>query len=148
MLLMQLVCCVRCTFVFVFPYCHSFSWDAGGVPVSWKTEEFASQRGEEHLRRTLLLVWCKDRDWNGSEDGARDCRHVCQVWGAWRVQNGPFPVYEPDAPPRVTEAKMGGAALGPIVFSLLFLLAAEWMLEPLLLPLDEDGPTEDLVCVV
>jgi hypothetical protein len=37
-----------------------FSWDAGGVPVSRKTEEFVSQRGEEHLRRTLLLVWCKD----------------------------------------------------------------------------------------
>jgi hypothetical protein len=26
------------------------------------------------------------------------------------VQNGPSPVYEPDAPPRVTEAKTGGAA--------------------------------------
>jgi hypothetical protein len=48
----------------------------------------------------------------------------------------------------VTEAKAGGAALGPIVFSLLFLLAVERMLEPLLLPLDTDGPTEDLVCVV
>ena len=84
-----------------------FSWDAGGVPVSWKTEEFASQRGEEHLRRTLLLVWCKDRDRNGSEDGARDCRHVCQVWGAWGVQNGPSPVYEPDAPPRGTDARTG-----------------------------------------
>jgi hypothetical protein len=51
------------------------------------------------------------------------------------------PLYEPDAPPRVTEAKTGGAALGSIVFSLLFLLAAvERMLEPLLLPLDKDGP--------
>jgi hypothetical protein len=125
-----------------------FSWDAGGVPVSWKTEEFASQRGEEHLRRTLLLVSCKDRDKNGSEDGARDCRHVCQVWGACGVQNGPSPMYEPDAPPRVTEAKTGGAALGPIVVSLLFLLGVERMLEPLLLPLDEGGPTEDLVCAV
>jgi hypothetical protein len=64
------------------------------------------------------------------------------------VHNGPSPVYEPDAPPRGTEAKTGGAALGPIVFSLLFLLAVERMLEPLLLPLDKDGPTEDLVCVV
>jgi hypothetical protein len=71
-----------------------------------------------------------------------------QVWGAWGVQNGPSTVYEPDAPPRVTEAKTGGAALGPIVLSLLFLLAVERMLEPLLLPLDKDGPTEDLVCVV
>ena len=63
------------------------------------------------------------------------------MWGAWGVQNGPSPVYEPDAPPRVTEAKTGGAALGSIVFSLLFLLAAvERMLEPLLLPLDKDGP--------
>jgi hypothetical protein len=52
------------------------------------------------------------------------------------------------APPRVIEAKKGGAALGPIVFSLLFLLAVERMPEPLLLPLDEDGPTEDQVCVV
>jgi hypothetical protein len=60
----------------------------------------------------------------------------------------PDTVYEPDAPPRVTEAKTGGAALGPIVLSLLFLLAVELMLEPLLLPLDEDGPTEDLVYVV
>jgi hypothetical protein len=75
-------------------------------------------------------VWCKDRDRNGSEDGARDCRHVCQV------QNGPSPVYESDAPPRVTEAKTGGVVLGPIVFSLLFLLAVERMLEPLLLPLE------------
>ena len=94
------------------------------------------------------MIWFPDRDRNGSEDGARDCRHVCQVWGAWGVQNGPSPVYEPDAPPRVTEAKTGGAARGPIVFSLLFLLAVERMLEPLLLPLDKDGPTEDLVCVV
>jgi hypothetical protein len=94
------------------------------------------------------MIWFPDRDRNGSEDGARGYRHVCQVWGAWRVQNGPSPVYEPDAPPRVTEAKTGGAALGPIVFSLLFLFAVERMLEPLLLPLDKDGPTEDLVCVV
>ena len=120
-----------------------FSWDAGSVPVSWKIEEFASQRGLEHLRRTLLLVWCKDRDRNGSEDSARDCKHVCQVWGVWGVQND-----KPNAPPRVTDAKTGGAALGPIVLSLLFLLAVERMLEPLLLPLDKDGPTEDLVCVV
>jgi hypothetical protein len=55
---------------------------------------------------------------------------------------------KPTAPPRVTDAKTGGAALGPIAFSLLFLLAVERMLEPLLLPLDEDGPTKDLVCVV
>jgi hypothetical protein len=68
--------------------------------------------------------------------------------GSWGVQNGPSPVYEPDAPPRVTEVKTGGATLGPIVLSLLFLLAVERMLEPLLLPLDKDGPTEDLVCVV
>jgi hypothetical protein len=34
------------------------------------------------------------------------------------------------------------------LFSLLFLLVVERMLKPLLLPLDEDGPTEDLVCVV
>jgi hypothetical protein len=69
-LLMQLVCCVRCTFVFVFPSCHRFFLGCWRRPVSWKTEEFASQRCEEHLRRTLLLVWCKDRDRNGSEDGA------------------------------------------------------------------------------
>jgi hypothetical protein len=93
-------------------------------------------------------VWSRDRDRNGSEVGARDCRHVCQVWGAWGVQNGPSPVYEPDAPPRVTDVKTREAALGPIVFSLLCLLAVERMLEPLLLPLDKDGPTEDLVCVV
>jgi hypothetical protein len=72
MLLMHLVCCVRCTFVFVFPSCHRFFLGC------WRqTEQFASQRGEEHLRRTLLLMWCKDRDRNGSEDAARDCRHVC-----------------------------------------------------------------------
>jgi hypothetical protein len=47
----------------------------------------------------------------------------------------------------VTDAKTGGAALGPIVLSLLFLLAVERMLEPLL-PLNREGPTEDLVCVV
>jgi hypothetical protein len=146
MLLIQLVCCIRCTFVFVFPSCHRFF--LGCVPVSWKTEEFASQRGEEHLRRTLLLVWCKDRDRNGSKDGARDCRHVCQVWGAWGVQNVQSPMYAPDAPPKVTEAKTGGAALGPIIFSLLYLLTVERMLEPLLLLQDEDIPTEDLVCVV
>jgi hypothetical protein len=91
-------------------------------------------------------MWCKNRDRNGSEDGTRDCRH--EVWGAWGVQNGPSPVYEPDAHPRVTDARTGGAALGPIVLYLLFLLlAVERMLESLLLPLDEDG-TEDLVCVV
>jgi hypothetical protein len=125
MLVMQLVCCVRFTFFFLLV--TGFSWDAGGVLVSWKTKEFASQRGEEHLRRTLLLVWCKDRDRNGSEDGARDCRHVCQVWGAWGV-----PCDQPNAAPRVTDAKTGGAALGHIVLSLLFLLAVERMLEPLL----------------
>jgi hypothetical protein len=102
-----------------------FSWDAGGVPVSWKIEKFASQRGEEHLRRTLLLVWCKDRDRNGSEDGARDCRHVCQACD------------KPNAPPRVTDTKTGGAALGPI--DLFAVLAG--CVTPLLLPLDKCGPT-------
>jgi hypothetical protein len=57
-------------------------------------------------------------------------------------------MYEPDALPRGTDAKTGGAVPVPIVLSLPFLLAVERMLEPLLLPLDEDGPTEDLVCVV
>ena len=55
---------------------------------------------------------------------------------------------KPDVPPRVTDAKTGGAALGPIVLSLLFLLAVERMLDPLLLPRDKDSPTEDLACVV
>ena len=43
----------------------------------------------------------------------------CQVWGAWGVQNGPSPVYEPDAPPRGTDARTGGPALGPADRSLL-----------------------------
>ena len=43
----------------------------------------------------------------------------CQVWGAWGVQNGPSPVCEPDAPPRGTDAKTGGPALGPADRSLL-----------------------------
>jgi hypothetical protein len=30
-----------------------------------------------------------------------------------RVQNGPSPVYEPDAPPRGTDSRTGGPALGP-----------------------------------
>jgi hypothetical protein len=68
---------------------------------------------------------------------------VCQVWTAWGV-----PCDKPSAPPRVTDAKTGGAALEPIVRSLHFLLAVERMLEPLLLPLNKDGSTEDLVCVV
>jgi hypothetical protein len=55
---------------------------------------------------------------------------------------------KPNASPRVTDAKTGGAALGPYFLSLLFLLAVERMLKPLLLPLDKDGSTEDLVCVV
>jgi hypothetical protein len=29
------------------------------------------------------------------------------VWGAWGVQNGEPSVYEPNAPPRGTNAKMG-----------------------------------------
>jgi hypothetical protein len=70
------------------------------------------------------------------------------VWEAWGVQDGPSTVYEPDAPPTGTDARTGEAALGPIVFSLLFLLAVERMLDPQLLPLDEDGWTEDLVWVV
>jgi hypothetical protein len=41
------------------------------------------------------------------------------VWGAWGVQNGPSPVYEPDAPPRGTDARTGGPALGPADRSLL-----------------------------
>ena len=58
------------------------------------------------------------------------------------------PTDKPDVPPRVTDAKTGGAALGPIVLSLLFLLAVERILEQLLLPRDKDSPTEDLACVV
>jgi hypothetical protein len=38
------------------------------------------------------------------------------------VRCGEHGVYKPDAPSRVTEAKTGGAALGIIVFSFLFLL--------------------------
>jgi hypothetical protein len=143
MLLMQLVCRVRCTFAFVFPSCHRFFLGC------WRRPGFLqdrgvrlSQRGKEHLQCTLLLAWCKDRVRNGFEDGARDCRHVCQVWGV--------PCDKPNAPPRVTDAKTGGAALGPIVLSLLLLLAVEhgcWS-RCYMLPLDKDGPTEDLVCVV
>jgi hypothetical protein len=33
------------------------------------------------------------------------CRRVQQVWGAWRVQNGPSPVNKQNAPPRGTDAK-------------------------------------------
>jgi hypothetical protein len=106
-----------------------FSLLVTGFP--WETEEFTSQRGGEHLGRTLLSVWCKDRDRNGSEDGACDCRHVCQVWSTWGV-----PCEKPNAPPRVTDAKTGGAARRPIFLSLL---------EPLLLSLDKNDPTEDLV---
>jgi hypothetical protein len=94
-------------YICLFLFCllvTGFSWDAGGVPVSCKTEEFASQRGEEHLRCTLLLMWCNDRDRNGSEDGACDCIHVCQVWGAWES-----PVTNRTRPPRVTDAKSEGA---------------------------------------
>jgi hypothetical protein len=57
-------------------------------------------------------------------------------------------VYEPDAPPRGTDARTGGHALGPAAALFFLLLTVERMLKPLLLPLDEDGPTEDLVCVV
>ena len=99
-------------------------------------------RGEEHLRHTLLLVWCKDRVRNGSED-VHVTADTCVRCGAREESTD-----ESTASPKVTDAKTGGAALGPIVFSLLFLLAVERMLEPLLLPLDEDGPTEDLACVV
>jgi hypothetical protein len=41
------------------------------------------------------------------------------MWGAWGVQNGLSPVYEPDAPPRGTDARTGGPALGPADLSLL-----------------------------
>jgi hypothetical protein len=44
------------------------------------------------------LAWCKDRDRNGSDDGARDCRHVCQAYD------------KPNAPPRVTDTKTGDGA--------------------------------------
>jgi hypothetical protein len=77
--------------------CFCFSFLSQGFPGMLEASRFpgrqgafASQRGEEHLRRTLLLVWFTYRYRNGSEDGARNCRHVCQVWGAWGVQNGPF----------------------------------------------------------
>jgi hypothetical protein len=145
MLLMQLVGYVRCTFVLFPLLVTGFSCDAGGGPVSWKTEEFASQRGEEHLRRTLLLVYgAKIEIGMGPKmmHVTADTCARCGEHGESRM------VYEPDAPLRVTEVKTGGAALGPIVLSLLFLLTVERMLEPQLLPLNEDGPTEDLVCVV
>jgi hypothetical protein len=71
------------------------------------------------------------------------------VWGAWGVQNGPSPImYEPDAP---QEGLMRGREdlRQDRLTALFFLLhTVERMLEPQLLPLDEDGPTEDLVCVV
>jgi hypothetical protein len=42
------------------------------------------------------------------------------VWGAWGVQDGPSTVYEPNAPPRGTDAtRTGGPALGPADRSLL-----------------------------
>jgi hypothetical protein len=57
----------------------------------------------------------------------------CQVWGAWRVQNGEPSVYEPNAPPLGTNAKMGWPALGRLTaLFIFFCLLWEWMLEPLL----------------
>jgi hypothetical protein len=57
-------------------------------------------------------------------------------------------MYEPDAP---QEGLMRGREdlRQDRLTALFFLLhTVERMLEPQLLPLDEDGPTEDLVCVV
>lgn len=72
MLLMQLVCCVRCTFVFVFPSCHRFFLGCWRRPGFLEDEELVRQAGEKHLQHAPF-GWCSERrlrSW--SEDGARD----------------------------------------------------------------------------
>jgi hypothetical protein len=95
-----------------------------------------------HVRTELVAycTWCSVR--------SRVTSFVSSGVGSMGSPEWSVPCDKPDAPPRVTDAKTGGATLGPIVLSLLFLLVVERILEPLLLPLDKDGPTEDLVCVV
>jgi hypothetical protein len=81
MLLMQLVCCVRCTFVFVFPSCHRFFLGC------WRRPGFLEDRGvrlSERLRasaaHTVVGVVQRSRDRNGSEDGVCDVQtHVSGV---------------------------------------------------------------------
>jgi hypothetical protein len=78
------------------------------LSVSQETAEVCGPRlinGQPGLGTLMRAV---DEDYEACSNMAHVvCRRVRQVWGAWRVQNGPFPVNKPDAPPRETDAMMG-----------------------------------------
>jgi hypothetical protein len=92
MLLMKLVCCIRCAFVFVsFLLVTGFHRDARrGIPVFWKTWKIASWRGDEHLQHTPSSVWCKELSGVGPKIACVAAITCCHMWGAWSVRNFVF----------------------------------------------------------
>jgi hypothetical protein len=71
-------------------------------------EGLVRQAGEKHLR-CAPFGWCSERRLrNWFEDGACDV----QTHAARCGEHGESTVYEPDAPPRGTDARTGGPALG------------------------------------
>jgi hypothetical protein len=99
-----------------FPFLSQvLTWRGLVTTVSWKMRGLSAKRARSICGVHLLAGAVKEDYGAGPNMG-----HVTyQVWGAWGVQNSPSPVYEPEAPPRGTDARTGGPALGPTDRSLL-----------------------------
>jgi hypothetical protein len=81
--------------------------------VSWKMRGLSAKRVRSVCGVHLVAGAVKE-DYGAGPKMAHVTADTCrQVWGAWGVQDGPSTVYEPDAPPRGTDARTGGPALGP-----------------------------------
>jgi hypothetical protein len=75
--------------------------------VSWKMRGLSAKRARSICGVHLLAGAVKEDYGAGPKMAHVTADTCCQVWGAWGVQDGPSTVYEPDAPPRGTDARTG-----------------------------------------
>jgi hypothetical protein len=87
--------------------------------VSWKMRGLSVKRARSICGVHLLAGAVKEDYVAGPKMAHVTADTCCQVWGAWGVQDGPSTVNEPNAPPRGTDARTGGTALGPADRSIL-----------------------------
>jgi hypothetical protein len=108
--------------------------------VSWKMRlSLVRQAGGKYLRCAPFGCCSERRLRSWFEDGACDVRPGV---GSMGIPEWSVPVCEPDAPPRGTDARTGGPALGPADRSLLSSACCGTELESLLLPCEKTFATK------
>jgi hypothetical protein len=117
--------------------------------VSWKMRGLSAKRARSICGVQLLAGAVKEDYGAGPKMGHVTCRHVLPGVGSMGSPGWSVHCVRTGCSPCRDRCEDGRSCTRAHCCSLLFLLAVERMLDPQLLPLDEDdGWTEDLVWVV